>query len=77
MARSLHSSPRADKTVYMAKGGRRPRCFEAGGILCGHRARAVMVLSPACRETLLSGVAEACRGLWRAGYITKGVRPVR
>jgi hypothetical protein len=60
----------------MAKGGRRPRRFEAGGILCGHRARAIVVLSPACRRTFSAVVAEACRGLWRAGYIGKRVRPV-
>ena len=60
----------------MAKGGRRPRRFEAGGILCGHRARAVYGPILSVQRDVLSGIAEACRGLWRPGYIGKRVRPV-
>jgi hypothetical protein len=32
---------------------------------------------PNAQRNMLSGVAEIGRGLRRAGYITKGVRPVR
>ncbi len=32
---------------------------------------------PNAPRNALSGVAELCRGLWRAGYIAKDVRPVR
>jgi hypothetical protein len=39
--------------------------------------RAVMVLNPNVQKNALSGVAEVCRDPWRAGYIAKGVRPVR
>ena len=36
--RNPRSSLRTDKAVHMAKGGRRPIGFDAGGI-CGHRCK--------------------------------------
>jgi len=59
----------------MAKGGRRSGCFEAGGILCGHRARTAFGPIPSVRTDALSRLAEVCRDLWRAECVTKGARP--
>ena len=61
----------------MAKGGRRSGCFEAGGILCGHRARTAFGPIPSVRTDALSRLAEVCRDLWRAECVTKGACSVR
>jgi len=61
----------------MAKGGRRPKRFEAGGIICGHRFKDRYGSYPQhAKKRLKRKQLKQCRGLWRAGYIAEGVRPV-
>ena len=77
VGRSPRSSLRTGKPSTWRRGAGGRGVLKPGEYSVDTESRAVMVLNPNVQKNALSGVAEICRGLWRAGYIAKGVRPVR
>jgi len=74
--RSPRSSLRTGKPSTWRRGAE-DRGVLTPGELPVYTGQGSIGLIPNVPRNMLSGIAEICRGLWRAGYIGKHVRPVR
>jgi hypothetical protein len=75
--RSPRRSLRTDKARPRGEGGQEAEVFSSRGNTLWTQSTGRYGPIPSVQRNMLSGVAEICRGLRRAGYIAKGVRPVR